>query len=229
VRRTVFTKEHEAFISNGAAAGLVILAVKTDPEAGRHGIGLLVVETDSPGFHRGRSLDKLGLKAQDLAELSFTDLRVPAANPLGEENRGFAYLTSNLAQERLSIAINSQAAAAAVLAHTVEVLGGTGVGQHTKFELAACATEVQAGQTLVDRALTELEAGELSGADAALAKLYCTEPQGRVVDRCLQLHGKAGYGRDTRIGRAYADGRVSRIYGGSSEIMKVIVAQELGV
>ncbi|MFF2847632.1 acyl-CoA dehydrogenase family protein [Streptomyces sp. NPDC058001] len=227
----------KTFISNGAAADLAILAVKTDPDAGRRGISLLVVETNSPGFERGRSLDKLGLKAQDLAELSFTDVRVPAENLLGEENRGFECLTSNLAQERLSIAVNSQAAASAVLAHTVEVLSGvgagtgvgTGVGQHAKFELAACATDVQAGQALVDGALAELAAGELSGADAALVKLYCTEMQGRVVDRCLQVQGKPGYGRDAPIGRAYADGRVSRIYGGSSEIMKVIVAQALGV
>ncbi|MCG7207400.1 acyl-CoA dehydrogenase family protein [Streptomyces arenae] len=219
----------KTFISNGSAADLVILAVKTAPESGRHGISLLVVETDSPGFHRGRSLDKLGLKAQDLAELSFTDLRVPAENLLGEENRGFEYLTSNLAQERLSIAVNSQAAASAALAHTVETLSGAGLGQHAKFELAACAAEVRAGQALVDRALAELEAGLLTGADAALAKLYCTEMQGRVVDRCLQLHGKAGYGRDKHMGRAYVDGRVSRIYGGSSEIMKVIVAQSLGL
>jgi alkylation response protein AidB-like acyl-CoA dehydrogenase len=219
----------KTFISNGAAADLAILAVKTAPEAGRRGISLLVVETDSPGFQRGRSLDKLGLKAQDLAELSFVDLRVPVDNLLGEENQGFEYLTSNLAQERLSIAVNSQAAASAALAHTVESLTGADNGQHAKFELAACATDVQAGQALVDHALTELEAGRLSGSDAALTKLYCTEMQGRVVDRCLQLHGKAGYGRDTRIGRAYADGRVSRIYGGSSEIMKVIVAQALGL
>jgi alkylation response protein AidB-like acyl-CoA dehydrogenase len=219
----------KTFISNGAAADLLILAAKTDPEAGRHGISLLVVETSSPGFERGRSLDKLGLKAQDLAELSFTDMRVPVANLLGEENAGFRYLTANLAQERLSIAINSQAAATAALDHTVDALAGQDVGQHTKFELAACATEVRAGQALADQALVALEAGELSAADAAMVKLHCTELQGRVVDRCLQLHGTSGYARGGRIGRAYLDGRVSRIYGGSSEIMKVIVAQSLGL
>jgi len=219
----------KTFISNGAAADLLILAVKTDPDAGRRGISLLVVETDTPGFEHGRNLDKLGLKAQDLAELSFTDMRVPVANLLGEENKGFDYLASNLAQERLSIAINSQAAASAALAHTIEALAGGHVGQHAKFELAACATEIEAGQTLADRALTALEAGELSPADAAKTKLYCTEVQGRVIDRCLQLHGTAGYAKDSRIGRAYVDGRVSRIYGGSSEIMKVIVGQSIGL
>lgn len=219
----------KTFISNGAAADLVILAVKTNPRAGRDGISLLVVEGGTPGFERGRNLDKLGLKAQDLAELSFTDVRVPIANLLGEENRGFEYLTANLAQERLSIAVNSQAATSAVLAHTVEILTGTEVGQHVRFELAACATEIQAGQTLVDRALVELEQDTLSPVDAAMAKLYCTELQGRVTDRCLQLHGTAGYAKNSKIGRAYLDGRVSRIYGGSSEIMKVIIGQSLGV
>ncbi|KAA9160493.1 acyl-CoA dehydrogenase [Amycolatopsis acidicola] len=219
----------KTFISNGAAADLVVLSAKTDPAAGRDGISLLVVEGDSPGFERGRSLDKLGLKAQDLAELSFTDVRVPVENLLGQENQGFSYLTANLAQERLSIAVNSQAAAVAALEYTARRLEGTRPGQHAKFELAACAAEVGAGQTLVDRALLELEAGELSPADAAMAKLYCTELQGRVADRCLQLLGPSAYRKDCPLGRAYLDGRVSRIYGGSSEIMKVIVGHDLGL
>lgn len=219
----------KTFISNGAAANLVVLAAKTDPPAGRHGISLLVVETDTHGFHRGRTLDKLGLHAQDLAELSFTDLRVPVGNLLGAENRGFEYLMSNLAQERLSIAVNSQAAATAALEHTTALLRRRRPGQHAKFELAACAAEVHAGQALVDRALAELEAGELSASDAAMAKLYCTELQGRVVDRCLQLLGPSAYTRQCRLGRAYLDGRVSRIFGGSNEIMKVIVGHGLGL
>jgi alkylation response protein AidB-like acyl-CoA dehydrogenase len=219
----------KTFISNGAAADLVILAVKTDPAAGRHGISLLLVETDTPGFARGRSLDKLGLKAQDLAELSFTGMRVPVANRLGEENEGFAYLTSNLAQERLSIAVNSQAAATAALDEAVRAAGGNRNGQHTKFVLAGCATDVRAGQALIDEALRALLDGTLTGADAALVKLHATEMQGRVVDRCLQLAGPSAYRRDAPLGRAHLDGRVSRIYGGSSEIMKVIIAQHLGV
>jgi alkylation response protein AidB-like acyl-CoA dehydrogenase len=218
----------KTFISNGAAADLLIVAVKTDPDAGRRGISLLIVEDGMPGFERGRSLDKLGLKAQDLAELSFTDVRVPAANLLGEENRGFEYLTANLAQERLSIAVNSQAAAKAILAEALAA-AAEDIGQHAKFELAAGAAEVEAGQSLVDRCLIALAHNMLSPADAATAKLYCTELQGRVADRCLQLMGMAGYTHDSRFRRAVLDGRVSRIYGGSSEIMKVIIGQDLGL
>ncbi|BDX33428.1 acyl-CoA dehydrogenase [Mycobacterium antarcticum] len=220
----------KTFISNGATADLVILAVKTDPEAGRRGISLLLVDTSTPGFDRGRKLDKLGLRAQDLAEMSFTDMVVPAENLLGEENQGFAYLTSNLAQERLSIALNSQAAAAATLAWTVEELRGTELGQDAKFTLAQCAAEVAAGQALIDGALHRHVSDRLSGSDAAVAKLYCTELQGRVVDRCLTLWDPGTALRsDSRIGNAYLDGRVSRIYGGSSEIMKVIIGQDMGL
>ncbi len=220
----------KTFISNGASADLVILAVKTDPTAGRNGISLLLVDTSLPGFERGRKLDKLGLQAQDLAELSFTDMRVPVDCLLGEENQGFSYLTSNLAHERLSIAVNSQAAAAAALAWTVEDLTGTGAGQDAKFALAACATDVAAGQALTDQAIIEHAAGNLGVAEAALVKLFCTELQGRVVDRCLGITDPAtAYASDSRIGNAYLDGRVSRIYAGSSEIMKVIVAQKLGL
>ncbi len=223
----------KTFISNGLEADLIILAVKTDPEAGRSGLSLVVVEAPCSGFARGRAFDKIGQHAQDLAELFFDDVRVPIANRLGDEGRGFEYLTANLAQERLSIAINSQAAAAATLAVTVEAMragrGEPAPGQHVKFELAACAAELSAGQALVDTALAANAGGELAAADAAAVKLYCTELQGRVADRCLQLHGPDGYGAETRIGRAFADARVSRIYGGSSEIMKVIVAKELGL
>ena len=158
-------------------------------------------------------------------------MAVPVANLLGEENRGFEYLTANLAQERLSIAINSQAAAAAAvsqaLAEIRDAMNGK-VSQNTKFELAACATEVDAGQALIDQALDAHEDGELTPPDAAAVKLFCTELQGRVTDRCLQLVGPAGYRRSS-LGRAWADARVSRIYGGSSEIMKVIVAQAMGL
>jgi acyl-CoA dehydrogenase len=221
----------KTFISNGLAADLVILAVKTDRAAGRHGISLLVVEADTPGFTRGPRLEKIGQKAQDLSELFFTELAVPAENLLGEENRGFQYLTANLAQERLSIGLNSQAAAVAALDGTVAnvVAGALPSGQHVKFELAACAADVAAGQALADRALEAHAAGALEPADAAVVKLFCTELQGRVVDRCLQLHGVAGCSKTSAVGRAYADARVSRIYGGSSEIMKVIVAKSLGL
>ncbi len=220
----------KTFISNGAAADLVILAVKTDPDAGRRGISLLLVDTATPGFERGRSLDKLGLKAQDLAEISFTDMAVPADCLLGTENEGFGYLTANLAQERLSIAINSQAAATATLGWAIDELRGTGPGQDVKFTLADCAAEVAAGQALIDQALARHVAGALSGSDAAVAKLYCTELQSRVSDRCLALASPSNALRaDSRLGNAYLDGRVSRIYGGSSEIMKVIIGQSLGL
>lgn len=228
----------KTFISNGRGADLVILATKTDPAAGRRGITLLVVEASSQGFERGPSLEKIGLKAQDLCELYLTDVAVPVGDRLGEENQGFSHLTANLAQERLSIAVNSQAAAAAALDCTVEAFArpsengkatGGGQPQHVKFEVAACAAEVEAGQSLVDRAIAAHDDGELTPADAAAVKLFCTELQGRVADRLLQLHGAEGYERGARIGRAYADARVSRIFGGSSEIMKVIVAQSLGL
>jgi alkylation response protein AidB-like acyl-CoA dehydrogenase len=219
----------KTFISNGMHADLVV-AVKTDRDAGRDGISLLVIEEGMAGFSRGKKLQKIGQQAQDLAELFFDDVEVPAANLLGEENRGFAYLTANLAQERLSIGVNSQAAAAAALAAAVELVGqGPRPGQHVKFELAACATDVAAGQALVDQALAAHEQGELTPADAAMVKLFCTELQGRVVERCLQLLGPAGARKSGRLGRAYADARVSRIYGGSSEIMTVIVSQSLGI
>jgi alkylation response protein AidB-like acyl-CoA dehydrogenase len=220
----------KTFISNGMKADLVLVAVKTDRDAGRDGISLLVIEEGMAGFTRGNKLHKIGQQAQDLAELFFDDVEVPVANLLGEENRGFAYLTANLAQERLSIGVNSQAAATAALTATVEIVGqGTKPGQHVKFELAACATDVAAGQALVDQALAAHELGELHPADAAMVKLFCTELQGRVVDRCVQLLGTAGVRKSGRLGRAYADARVARIYGGSSEIMKVIVSQSLGL
>jgi acyl-CoA dehydrogenase len=217
----------KTFISNGAAADLVILACKTDPSAGRNGISLIVVESKTRGFERGRSLDKLGLKAQDLAELSFVDMQVPVGNLLGLENDGFAMLTSNLSQERLSIALNSQASATACLDCTIAAVGGTVLGQRKKFELAACATKLQAGQALVDASLDALVAGDLTPADAAKAKLFCTELQSEVTRRCLDVAGLDHYTAGDMIGRLYLDGRVSRIYGGSSEIMKVIVAQSL--
>jgi acyl-CoA dehydrogenase/long-chain-acyl-CoA dehydrogenase len=223
----------KTFITNGFSANLMIVCVKTDPAAGRQGISLLIVDTDTPGFERGRKLEKLGLRTQDLAELSFTEMVVPCENLLGEENHGFEYLTSNLAQERLSIALNAQAAAAFTVARTVEYVKSNGNGlassQLTKFTLASCQTDVDAGQALADQALDAHVAGELTPSDAASLKLYTTELQGRVTDRCVQLLGPNGYSRSTPIGRAFADARVSRIYGGSSEIMKVIVAKAIGL
>ena len=229
----------KTFITGGRNADLVLVVARTSPpvaEDRRAGLSILAVESASPGFSVGRTLEKIGLKAQDTVELAFAGVRVPAENLLGEEGRAFEYLTHNLPQERLTIAIAAQAAAAAAVESTVEyVTGRTAFGkpvssfQNTRFVLAECATEVEAGQTLADRALEEHDAGRLTPADAAKVKLFCTELQARVVDKCLQLHGGYGYILEYPIARMYADARVSRIYGGTSEIMKTIIARSLGL
>jgi alkylation response protein AidB-like acyl-CoA dehydrogenase len=223
----------KTFITNGINADLVITAVRTSAE--RHkGLSLVVLERGMPGFERGRNLDKVGLHSQDTAELSFTDVRVPAANVLGEIGRGFEYLVSNLPQERVSIAIAGVAGARAALNWTIDYVRsrkafGNSIGslQNTRFVLAELATEVDIAQTYVDRCVTGLAAGELTVEDAAKAKWWCTELQGRAVDKCLQLHGGYGYMLEYPIARAYADARVTRIYGGATEIMKEIIGRSL--
>jgi alkylation response protein AidB-like acyl-CoA dehydrogenase len=226
----------KAFITNGINADLVVTAVRTDRGERHRGLSLLVVERDTPGFERGRNLEKIGTHAQDTAELFFDDARVPAENLLGNEGEGFAYLVSNLPQERLSIAVAAVAAAEAAIGWTVEYVRdrkafGTPIGsfQNTRFELAEMRTEVDVGQAYVDRCVEALNAGELTAEDAAGAKWWCTELQGRVVDRCLQLHGGYGYMLEYPIARAYADARVTRIYGGSNEIMKEIVGRAMNL
>jgi acyl-CoA dehydrogenase len=232
----------KTFISNGAEADVVIVVAKTEPSGGggggreRNSLTLFLVERSMAGFARGGQLQKIGLQGQDLAELSFHDVRVPAGNVLGEAGQGFAYLTRNLAQERLSISVNSVAATAAALHATVayvterKAFGKTvGSFQNTKFELAACAADLEAGQSLLDRALAAQEEGQLDAADAAKVKLFCTELQGRVIDRCLQLFGGYGYMKEYPIARAYVDARAARIYAGTSEIMKVIIARSMGL
>ncbi|KAB2344532.1 acyl-CoA dehydrogenase family protein [Actinomadura rudentiformis] len=228
----------KTFITGAVNADLVLVVARTSVSPGnrRAGLSILVVDTSSPGFSVGRNLAKIGLKAQDTAELAFDDVRVPAENLLGEEGRAFEYLGHNLAQERLSIAVNAQAAAAAAvdltLAYVTErnVFGKPLSGfQNTKFVLAECAAEVEAGQAMVDRALEEHDAGGLSVADAAKVKLFCTELQSRVVDKCLQLHGGYGYVLEYPIARMYADARVTRIFGGTSEVMKSIIAKSIGL
>lgn len=227
----------KTFITGGINADLVIVVARTGKgENRRDGLSLLVVERDMAGFSRGRNLDKIGLKTQDTAELFFADVRVPVANVLGAEGEAFTYLTGNLPQERLAIAVAAAAAAEAALATTLEYVRnrkafGTTVAsfQNTKFELASCAIDIEAGRALVDRALAEHDAGELSAADAAKVKVFCTELQARVVDRCLQLHGGYGYMREYPIARLYADARVTRIYGGTTEVLKTIVAKSLGL
>jgi alkylation response protein AidB-like acyl-CoA dehydrogenase len=226
----------KTFITNGINADLVIAAVKTDPGERHRGISLVVLERGMEGFARGRNLEKVGQHSQDTAELFFTDVRVPVANLLGEEGQGFYQLTRNLAQERLSIAIAGVAAATAALGWTLdyvrerEAFGQPlGAFQNTRFELAEMATEIDIGQAYLDRCVTALNAGELSPEDAAKAKWWCTDLQSRVADRCLQLHGGYGYMTEYPIARAWADARVTRIYGGANEIMKEIVARSLGL
>jgi acyl-CoA dehydrogenase len=228
----------KTFITGGLLADLVIVVARTstDPDNRRRGLTLLVVEDGMAGFARGRELDKMGCRAQDTAELSFQDVRVPVANRLGEEGEAFGYLGHNLPQERMTVAVGSVSQARAAVTATIDYVKerkafGTPVAsfQNTKFELAAMSAEIEAAQAMVDRAVTELVAAELSGADAARVKLFCTEMQGRVVDRCLQLFGGYGYMMEYPIARLYTDARVARIYAGTSEVMKVIIAKSLGL
>jgi alkylation response protein AidB-like acyl-CoA dehydrogenase len=226
----------KTFITNGINADLVITAVKTDPEQRHAGMSLLVLERGMDGFERGRNLAKVGLHAQDTAELFFTDVRVPVANRLGDEGAGFRYLVTNLPQERLSIAATGVAAARAAFEWTLAYCRerqafGQPIGsfQNSRFRLAEMATEIEVGQSFVDRCVLGLNAGELTAEEAAMAKWWCTELQGRVVDIGVQLHGGYGYMAEYPIGRAYADARITRIYGGTTEIMKEIVGRSLGV
>lgn len=227
----------KTFITGGVHADLIVVVARTSQGGGRRdGLSLLVVEKEMAGFTRGRNLDKVGLRTQDTAELFFDDVRVPASNLLGEEGAAFAYLTGNLPQERLAIAVMAQAAAEAALAAALEYVTnrkafGVPVAsfQNTKFELAACAVEVEAGRALLEKGLAEHEAKELTPVDAAKIKVFCTEMQARVVDRCLQLHGGYGYMREYPIARLYADARVTRIYGGTTEVLKTIIAKSFGL
>ncbi|MTE19145.1 acyl-CoA dehydrogenase [Streptomyces sp. TRM43335] len=229
----------KTFITGGVQADRVLVCCRTappSPQDRRSGISILVVDTGSEGYAVGRSLDKLGLKSSDTAELSFTDVRVPVEDLLGEEGEAFSYLTHNLPQERLGIALGAyaQAAAAVRFAHEYvreRTVFGKPVAsfQNTKFVLADCKSDVDAMQAVVDRALEALDAGELTPADAASAKLFTTELAAKVIDKCLQLHGGYGYMREYPISRLYADTRVTRIYGGTSEVMRSIVAKSMGL
>ncbi|KDN21825.1 acyl-CoA dehydrogenase family protein [Amycolatopsis rifamycinica] len=223
----------KTFITNGINADLVVTAVRTGDHPHR-GLSLLVLERGMDGFTRGRNLDKIGQHAQDTAELSLADVRVPVANRLGAEGAGFAGLTGNLVQERLSVAIGAVAQARAAFTATVGHVRdrhafGAPIGalQNTRFRLAEMDTELDLAQHFLDRCVEELNAGELSAVDAAKAKWWSTELQGRVVDACVQLHGGYGYMLEYPVARAYADARVSRIYGGTTEIMKEIVGRAL--
>ncbi len=226
----------KTFITNGINADLVITAVKTDPTLRHKGMSLLVIERGMDGFERGRNLEKLGLHAQDTAELFFTDVSVPIENRLGDEGSGFTYLVTKLPQERLSIAVQAVAASRAAFEWTLSYVKertafGQKIGsfQNSRFVMAEIATEVDIAQTYVDRCVLALNAGELTPEEAAQAKWWCTELQKRTVDRCLQLHGGYGYMLEYPIARAYADARITTIYGGTTEIMKEIIGKSLGL
>ncbi|MFJ9366367.1 acyl-CoA dehydrogenase family protein [Nocardia sp. NPDC101769] len=229
----------KTFITGGVLADRVIVCARTAPPSEtdrRHGISLFVVDTKSPGYSVGRKLDKLGLKVSDTAELNFTDVKVPVEDLLGEEHKGFSYLGQNLPQERLSIAVGAYAQAKAAIRFAKEYTRQRNVFgqpvasfQNTKFELAACQAEVDAAEAVVDRGLEALDEGTLTPADAASAKLFCTEVAHRVIDRCLQLHGGYGFINEYPVARLYADNRVNRIYGGTSEVMKMIIAKDMGL
>jgi alkylation response protein AidB-like acyl-CoA dehydrogenase len=226
----------KTFITNGINADLVITAVKTDSTQKHKGMSLLVLERGMDGFERGRNLEKIGQHAQDTAELFFNDVQVPVANLLGAEGQGFVHLVANLPQERLSIAAAGVAAARAALAWTLDYVQertafGQPIGsfQNTKFVLAEVATEVEIGQSFIDRCVLALNEGTLTAEEAAMAKWWCTEMQKRTVDRCLQLFGGYGYMTEYPIATAYLDARITTIYGGTTEIMKEIVGRSLGL
>ncbi len=224
----------KTFISSGIMADLVVVAACTDPDAGSRGLSLFVVERDTPGFVRGRQLDKIGLPAQDTAELFFDDARIPAENLLGEEGRGLQYLMGHLPRERLGVSAKAMATTRAIYELTVEyckdrkAYGKPIIDlQHTRFELAEMSTEIDIATAYVDASVLAYNAGKLSPVDAAKGKWYISELQKRVIDRCLQLHGGYGYMREYAVGKAYIDTRIQTIYGGTTEVMKEIIGRDI--
>ena len=228
----------KTFISNGILCDLCIVVAKTDPDPknAHRGISLFVVEAGTPGFVKGKKLAKMGLASQDTAELSFEDCRVPAANRLGEEGAGFIALMTKLQQERLCVAIMAQAAAEQVVKDTVRYCQerhafGRAIArfQNTQFKLAECATEVEVGRAFIDRLVQQHVAGKSLVKECSMAKLWQTEMAGRVVDTCLQFFGGYGYMLEFPVTRAFMDARVQRIFAGTNEIMKVIIAKQMGL
>lgn len=224
----------KTFISSGIMADLAIVAVQTDPDAGSRGFSLFCVAGDTPGFHRGRQLDKIGLMGQDTAELFFEDARVPVADLIGEEGRGLQYLMSHLPRERLGISAKTMATARAIFDITVDYTkerqafgASLATLQHVRFELAEMSTELDVAEAYVDRSILAYNRGELTPTDAAKGKWYVSELQKRVVDRCLQLHGGYGFMREYAVGRAFIDTRVETIYAGSTETMKDLIGKDL--
>lgn len=225
----------KTYISNGILSDLVVVAARTDPNS-RHGLGLFVVERGMEGFERGRKLDKMGMKAQDTAELFFNDVRVPKENALGDPQQGFGYLARFLAQERLVAAIGFMATAQTAFDLTLDYVKerrafGKPIGafQNTRFKMATMRAELDMTQTYVDQCVLLLNAGELTAEDASAAKLLTSELEARVMDECVQFHGGAGYMNEYRICRMYTDARISRIFAGTSEIMREIIGRSLGL
>lgn len=224
----------KTFITNGFLAELVIVVAKTDPKAGAKGTSLFVVEADMPGFDKGKRLEKVGMKAQDTSELFFQDVRVPKGNLLGQAGMGFAYLMQELPQERLTVAIGALSSAEAALQWTLEYTRerkafGKAIAdfQNTRFKLAEMATEIQIGRVFVDQCMALHLEGKLDVPTAAMAKYWATDLQCKVLDECVQLHGGYGFMWEYPIARAWADARVQRIYAGTNEIMKEIIARAL--
>ncbi len=226
----------KTFISAGINSDLVVVVARTDPDAGHKGFSLLVVERDMPGFTRGRKLDKMGQHAADTSELNFEDVRVPAANLLGTEGKGFYHLMENLPSERLSIAIAGVAGARATFNETLQYVKdrkafGQPIGsfQNNRFVMAELDTELDIAEQYVDRCLRAVVDGELTAVQASKAKWWCTELGKKVVDSCLQLHGGYGYMNEYRVAKDYVDVRIQTIYGGTTEIMKEIIGRDLGL
>jgi alkylation response protein AidB-like acyl-CoA dehydrogenase len=233
---TYLLSGQKTFITNGILSDIVIVVAKTNPELRHKGISLLVVERGMEGFERGRKLDKVGLKAQDTAELSFNDVRVPINNLLGEEGQGFYYLMRQLVRERLNIGISAVAACETALEWTLDYCKerrafGQPIGsfQNSRFQLAEMKTEIEIARVFVDRCIEELNAGTLTPETAAMAKWWTSDLQKRVMDRCVQLFGGYGYMLEYPIARAYLDARVQSIYAGTNEIMKEIIGRSLGI
>ena len=226
----------KTFISAGINSDLVVVVARTDPEAGHKGFTLLVVERGMEGFTRGAKLDKMGLHSQDTAELHFENVRVPVANVLGQEGRGFYHLMHNLPSERLSIAISSIAGARETWRQTLQYAKdrkafGQPIGsfQHNRFLLAEMDTELEIGEQYLDRCLLAVVDDELTAVEAAKAKWWCTELAKKVIDGCVQLHGGYGYMNEYRVARDYVDSRIYTIFGGTTEIMKDIIGRDLGL
>lgn len=224
----------KTFISSGIMSDLVVVAARTDPEGGSRGFSLFVVERDTPGFERGRQLEKIGLPAQDTAELFFNNAVVPGENLLGEEGRGLPYLMSHLPRERLGVSAKAIATTRAIYEITAEYCRHRNAfgkpltaNQHIRFELADMATEIDVATAYVDQSVLAYNAGELTDVDAAKGKWFISELQKRVIDRCLQLHGGYGYMAEYPVARAFVDTRIQTIYGGTTEIMKEIIGRDI--